>query len=124
MHEALPIFLGDNSTDLNNIESSKLTHIMTWAPCSPIMALSLLCPGLYPPHPTTAQYAVDVLRSYPADVLLIYIQQLVQCVRWDTVRDLALKKKKKLDGICLRFDYMACGSFATTCTSTFVEYAN
>lgn len=85
MHEALPLFLGDNSTDLNTIEASKLTHIMTWARCSPIVALSLLCPGLYQPHPTTAQYAVDVLRSYPPDVLLLYIQQLVQCVRWDAV---------------------------------------
>jgi phosphatidylinositol 4-kinase len=83
MADALPLFLGDSS-DLS-AESNKLSHVMTWARCSPVMALSLLCPDLYHTHPTTAQYAVDVLRGYSPEVLLIYIQQIVQCVRWDTV---------------------------------------
>lgn len=49
------------------------------------MALSLLCPRLYTPHPITLQYAVRCLRSFPRDVLLLYIPQLVQAIRWDTM---------------------------------------
>lgn len=62
-----------------------LTHILTWAVCDPVMALSLLGARQYPAHPITVQYAVRVLRSYPADVLLLYIPQLVQALRHDTV---------------------------------------
>ncbi|KAI6177654.1 1-phosphatidylinositol 4-kinase [Aphelenchoides bicaudatus] len=88
MPEALPLFLGDSVSD-STVDGSKLTHVLTWARCSPIVALSLLCPGLYSPTPATAQYAVDVLRSYPPDVLILYIQQLVQCVRWDNMNYVA-----------------------------------
>lgn len=49
------------------------------------MALSLLGARQYPTHPITVQYAVRVLRSYPPDVLLLYIPQLVQALRYDTV---------------------------------------
>ena len=38
---------------------------------------------IYPSHPLTAQYAVRVLESYEPDAVLFYIQQLVQCTRWD-----------------------------------------
>ncbi|KJH49032.1 phosphoinositide 3-kinase family, accessory domain protein [Dictyocaulus viviparus] len=75
MPEALPIFLRDSS----------IAHVLTWAICSPTMALSLLTPRQYPLHPVTVQYAVQVLRSYSSDVLLMYIPQLVQAVRHDTV---------------------------------------
>ena len=37
----------------------------------------------YPPHPLTAQYAVRVLRSYPPDILIFYVPQLVQALRFD-----------------------------------------
>ena len=50
---------------------------------SPIKALSLLCPRNLPSHPLTAQFAVRVLNSYPADAVLFYIPQLVQATRWD-----------------------------------------
>lgn len=49
------------------------------------MALSLLCPRLYEFNPVTAQYAVNVLRSYPINVLFLYIPQIVQSMRWDIV---------------------------------------
>ncbi|VDK64142.1 unnamed protein product, partial [Cylicostephanus goldi] len=49
------------------------------------MALSLLTPRQFPLHPVTVQYAVRVLRSYPADTLLMYIPQLVQAVRHDNI---------------------------------------
>uniref|UniRef100_A0A914CYD1 1-phosphatidylinositol 4-kinase n=1 Tax=Acrobeloides nanus TaxID=290746 RepID=A0A914CYD1_9BILA len=62
-----------------------LSHLLTWSTCSPMVALALLCPKLYAPHPITIQYAVRVLRSYSADVLLLYIPQIVQAIRYDTV---------------------------------------
>ncbi|KAK5965010.1 hypothetical protein GCK32_003992 [Trichostrongylus colubriformis] len=79
--DALPLFLGDNTV----FEHTDIAHVLTWATCSPVMALSLLTPRQYPLHPVTVQYAVRVLRSYPADALLMYIPQLVQAVRHDTM---------------------------------------
>jgi len=62
-----------------------LVYMLTWAPVSPIHALAYFS-RQFPPHPITAQYAVRVLSSYPADAVLFYIPQLVQAVRHDTVR--------------------------------------
>lgn len=80
--EALPLFLGNGSSVF---ESSDMSHVLTWSRCSPVMALSLLTPRQYPTHPISMQYAVRVLRSYPADALLMYIPQIVQAVRYDTM---------------------------------------
>lgn len=80
--EALPLFLGNGS---GVFESADMSHVLTWARCSPVMALSLLTPRQYPTHPISMQYAVRVLRSYPADALLMYIPQIVQAVRYDTM---------------------------------------
>ncbi|KAI1713438.1 phosphatidylinositol 3- and 4-kinase domain-containing protein [Ditylenchus destructor] len=82
MPEALELLLGDTST---NYDSLDLSHVLTWKNCSPVMALAILCPRLYNPHSITIQYAVRVLRSVPRDVLLLYIPQIVQAVRWDTM---------------------------------------
>lgn len=62
----------------------ELTYLLTWARVSPIKALAYFS-RQYPPHPITAQYAVRVLASFPADVILFYIPQLVQAVRYDTM---------------------------------------
>ncbi|CAL2037779.1 unnamed protein product [Caenorhabditis brenneri] len=80
--EALPIYLEGGSVVF---ESSDMSHVLTWSRCSPVMALSLLTPRIYPTHPISVQYAVRVLRSYPADALLMYIPQIVQAVRYDTM---------------------------------------
>ena len=72
---ALDFFLTQES--LEN-DSSELPWILTWARVSPVKALSLLCPRNLPNHPLTAQFAVRVLNSYPADAVLFYIPQLVQ----------------------------------------------
>ncbi len=77
---ALDYFLTADS--LEN-DSSELTWILTWARVSPVKALSLLCQRNLPIHPLTAQFAVRVLNSYPADAVLFYIPQLVQATRWD-----------------------------------------
>ncbi|CAI5445845.1 unnamed protein product [Caenorhabditis angaria] len=79
--DALPLFLGDVSV----FETADMSHVLTWSRCSPVMALSLLTPRQYPQHPITVQYSVRVLRSYPADALLMYIPQIVQAVRHDTM---------------------------------------
>ncbi|MFH4977100.1 hypothetical protein AB6A40_003809 [Gnathostoma spinigerum] len=84
--EALPLLLGDGKILEERTEEMKtLSHILTWATCSPVMALSLLGARQYPSHPVTVQYAGRVLRSYPPDVLLLYIPQLVQALRHDTM---------------------------------------
>ncbi|KAL7069800.1 hypothetical protein ACQ4LE_011065 [Meloidogyne hapla] len=80
MPEALPLFLGD---PLTNYERIELTHLLTWAHCSPVQALSLLCPRIHNIHPITIKYAVQVLKSYSCDVLIQYIPQIVQTIRWD-----------------------------------------
>uniref|UniRef100_A0A914Y3R6 1-phosphatidylinositol 4-kinase n=1 Tax=Panagrolaimus superbus TaxID=310955 RepID=A0A914Y3R6_9BILA len=80
--DALQYFLGEYSTNYDNFDMS---HLFTWAKCSPVMALSLLFPKMYGQHPVIIQYAVRVLRSYPANVLLLYIQQVVQAMRYDTM---------------------------------------
>ena len=64
-------------------DSPELPHLLTWAPCSPLRALSLFCKRTLPIHPITAQYATRVLNSYPAKAVLFYIPQLVQAVRYD-----------------------------------------
>lgn len=72
------------TTDTLMSDAQELTHMLTWAPVSPIQALSYFS-RQYPPHPISAQYAVRVLSSYPADAVLFYIPQLVQAVRHDDV---------------------------------------
>ncbi|CAD6198558.1 unnamed protein product [Caenorhabditis auriculariae] len=79
--DALPLFLGETTV----FESADISHVLTWARCSPVMALSLLTPRQFPQHPITVQYAVRVLRSYPADALLMYIPQIVQAIRHDSM---------------------------------------
>jgi phosphatidylinositol 4-kinase len=72
------------TTDTILSDSTKLVHMLTWARISPITALSYFS-RQFPPHPITAQYAVRVLCSYPADAVLFYIPQLVQALRHDTM---------------------------------------
>lgn len=63
-------------------DSPELIHILTWVPIQPILALSYFSKA-YPPHPFTAQYAIRSLCSYPSDVVMTYIPQLVQAIRYD-----------------------------------------
>ncbi|KAH9367456.1 hypothetical protein HPB48_007537 [Haemaphysalis longicornis] len=61
-----------------------LSYLQAWAPVSPVKVLAFFS-RLYSPHPTTAQYAVRVLSSCPPDVLMFYIPQLAQAVRYDNM---------------------------------------
>ncbi|PVD31364.1 hypothetical protein C0Q70_06776 [Pomacea canaliculata] len=63
-------------------DAPELTHMMTWTTISPVLALSYFS-RQYPPHPLTQQFAVRVLRSYSSDVLIFYIPQIVQALRYD-----------------------------------------
>uniref|UniRef100_A0A0N5B712 1-phosphatidylinositol 4-kinase n=1 Tax=Strongyloides papillosus TaxID=174720 RepID=A0A0N5B712_STREA len=83
--EALPLLLGDGSVFENGGNENILSHVLTWAKCSPVMALSLLNPRLFPTHSITVQYAIRVLKGYPPNVLLLYIPQIVQAIRHDTM---------------------------------------
>lgn len=82
--EALPFFV--EQQQIFESDAPELSHILTWAPCSPAVALAFFSPRQYPTHPITAQYAVRVLKHCPPDVLLMYIPQLVQALRHDSVR--------------------------------------
>uniref|UniRef100_A0A0N4ZV71 1-phosphatidylinositol 4-kinase n=1 Tax=Parastrongyloides trichosuri TaxID=131310 RepID=A0A0N4ZV71_PARTI len=82
--EALPLLLSDGTVfEVGN--ENILAHVLTWAKCSPVMALSLLTPRLFPTHSITVQYAIRVLKGYPPNVLLLYIPQIVQAIRHDTM---------------------------------------
>lgn len=63
-------------------DSPELLHVITWAPVQPIIALSFFS-LTYPPHPFTHQYAIRSLCSYPSEVVMTYIPQLVQALRYD-----------------------------------------
>ena len=80
LSQALDYFLTEEMLER---DSPELPHILTWARCSPLRALSLFCKRTLPIHPITAQYATRVLNSYPAKAVLFYIPQLVQAVRYD-----------------------------------------
>ncbi|XP_023247195.1 phosphatidylinositol 4-kinase alpha isoform X2 [Copidosoma floridanum] len=75
-------YLVTTETLLN--DAPKLVYMLTWARCSPIQALAYFS-RQFPHHPISAQFAVNVLESYPADAVLFYIPQLVQAVRHDSM---------------------------------------
>ncbi|CAD5119038.1 DgyrCDS7687 [Dimorphilus gyrociliatus] len=62
---------------------TELSHMLTWSVGSPVMALSYFNKRQYPVHPITVQYATQVLREYSPDILLFYVPQLVQALRYD-----------------------------------------
>ncbi|XP_053985852.1 phosphatidylinositol 4-kinase alpha isoform X1 [Hylaeus volcanicus] len=75
-------YLVTTDTLLNDVP--ELVYMLTWERVSPIQALAYFS-RQFPHHPISAQYAVEVLSSYPADAVLFYIPQLVQAVRHDTM---------------------------------------
>lgn len=75
-------YLVTTDTLLNDVP--ELVYMLTWARVSPIQALAYFS-RQFPHHPISAQYAVHVLDSYPADAVLFYIPQLVQAVRHDAM---------------------------------------
>ncbi|XP_015519648.1 phosphatidylinositol 4-kinase alpha isoform X1 [Neodiprion lecontei] len=72
------------TTDMLLNDAPELVYMLTWARVSPIQALAYFS-RQFPHHPISAQYAVRVLSSYPADAVLFYIPQLVQAVRHDAM---------------------------------------
>ncbi|KAH8869730.1 Phosphatidylinositol 4-kinase alpha [Schistosoma japonicum] len=68
----------------SNIEDgrSELSHVLTWSPVAPVVALSFFS-RMYPQHPLTHQYAVRVLADYPPETMLFYVPQFVQGIRYD-----------------------------------------
>lgn len=75
-------YLVTTETLLN--DAHELVHMVTWARVSPVCALSYFS-RQFPPHPLSAQAAVRTLTSYPPSAVLLYIPQLVQALRHDTM---------------------------------------
>ncbi|KAH8031484.1 hypothetical protein HPB51_017547 [Rhipicephalus microplus] len=65
-------------------DNPDLSYLQAWAPVSPVKVLAFFS-RLYSPHPITAQYAIRVLSACPPDVLMFYIPQLAQAVRYDNM---------------------------------------
>lgn len=59
----------------------ELYTLANWAPVSPATALELL--RTYSHNDTVVQYALRVLHSFRPDVILFFIPQLVQALRFD-----------------------------------------
>ena len=60
--EALPLFLGDSPMAFDMLDSQKLSQIVLWQHCSPVVALSMLCPDLYHAHVSYTRLRCDLLR--------------------------------------------------------------
>eukprot|EP00049_Salpingoeca_infusionum_P006425 m.106630 g.106630 ORF g.106630 m.106630 type:complete len:1922 (-) comp13308_c2_seq1:120-5885(-) len=68
-----------------NVENNchELNTLLVWAPVAPITALNLLRD--FHSHAIIGQYAIKALKSYPSDIILAYIPQLVQALRYDSL---------------------------------------
>ncbi|EFR01804.1 phosphatidylinositol 4-kinase STT4 [Nannizzia gypsea CBS 118893] len=78
---ALEILLGPS---LPEDVSFQLKYLLYWEPIDPISAVTYLLPA-YGNHPFILQYALRSLESFPVDVGLFYIPQLVQALRYDAL---------------------------------------
>ncbi|GBF61021.1 phosphatidylinositol 4-kinase [Trichophyton mentagrophytes] len=78
---ALEILLG---SALPEDVSFQLKYLLYWEPIDPISAVTYLLPA-YGNHPFILQYALRSLESFPVDVGLFYVPQLVQALRYDAL---------------------------------------
>lgn len=58
--------------------------MLIWAPVTPVKALSFFS-RKFPNHPIPVQFAIRNLLNTKPDAIMIYIPQLVQAVRYDSV---------------------------------------
>lgn len=61
-----------------------MQYLLYWEPIDPISAVTYLLPA-YGNHPFILQYALRSLESFPVDVGLFYVPQLVQALRYDAL---------------------------------------
>ncbi|KAH9426521.1 Phosphatidylinositol 4-kinase alpha [Dermatophagoides pteronyssinus] len=72
------------TSDMILNERLELNYMLTWAPITPIKALSFFS-RKYPNHPITVQFAIRNLFQTKPDVIMLFIPQLLQAVRYDAI---------------------------------------
>lgn len=72
------------TSDMILNERLELNYMLTWAPITPIKALSFFS-RKYPNHPITVQFAIRNLFQTKPDVIMMFIPQLLQAVRYDAI---------------------------------------
>ncbi|XP_063720577.1 phosphatidylinositol 4-kinase alpha-like isoform X2 [Symsagittifera roscoffensis] len=68
--------------DMEDADSAEVMPVLTWKYGTPCAALKLLFTTR---SSYTAQYAIRLLQSYPEDVLIFFVPQIVQSLRYDDV---------------------------------------
>ena len=64
---------------------AQLKYLLYWAPINPMAAVTYLMPA-YSNHALIIQYAVRALESHSIDITFFYVPQIVQTLRYDTLR--------------------------------------
>ncbi|UXI14588.1 glycine-tRNA ligase-like [Sarcoptes scabiei] len=72
------------TSDLILSERLELNYMLIWAPVTPVKALSFFS-RKFPNHPIPVQFAIRNLLKTKPDAIMIYIPQLVQAVRYDSI---------------------------------------
>ena len=78
--EAVPYLVNPTNVSHN---APELRHLAGWSLVTPERAVSFFA-AAYKAHPIVTRYAIRVLRAHPPDVIIFFVPQLVQALRYET----------------------------------------